>query len=105
MTLTQLAQKLLALGYPVAYSHFKSTQTPPFICYFDQGSGNFSADNETYHEVEFVDIELYSTKKDLVIERKIKDLLKENKLPYTKAPPVWIESEGVFQFIFTIQLI
>lgn len=105
MTITQLAQKLLTLGYPVTYSHFKSAQTPPFICYTDQGSDNFSADNEIYHELEFVDIELYSTKKDLVIERKIKDLLKENKLPYMKAPPVWIESEGVFQFVFTIQLI
>ena len=49
MTLTQLAQKLLALGYPVAYSHFKSIQVPPFICYLVVDGDTFSADNKPIH--------------------------------------------------------
>lgn len=105
MTLTELAQKLNSLGYPVAYSHFKTTQTPPFIVYLDQNSDNFSADNTIYHEVENVDIELYTIKKDLAAEKKIKDLLKENELPFETSPMIWIQSEGVFQKVFSIQLI
>lgn len=105
MTLTELAQGLKSLGYPVAYSHFKSAQTPPFICYIDVDSENFSADNTTYHEVQNVNIELYTTNKDLVVEKKIKDFLKQNKLPFETSPTVWIKSEKVFQKVFYISLI
>lgn len=104
MILQELAQKLNTLGYPVTYSHFKTAQTPPFIIYLDGNSDNFSADNTTYHEVENVDIELYTTKKDLIAEKKIKDLLKENDMPFETSPMNWIESEKVFQKVFFIQL-
>lgn len=95
---------------PITYSHFIPTPenpmpSPPFICYLDQDSDNFSADDTTYHEVENVDIELYFKRKDLDLEKQIKDLLKENNLPFEKSPSIWIESEGVFQCVFSIQLI
>ncbi|RKJ32015.1 hypothetical protein D7X33_39905, partial [Butyricicoccus sp. 1XD8-22] len=66
MTLTELVQLLKTIKrvvngveepIPIAYSHFLATDdipvpSPPFICYLDQDSTNFSADNKTYHEVE-----------------------------------------------------
>ncbi|BDH62112.1 hypothetical protein MTP04_22420 [Lysinibacillus sp. PLM2] len=119
MTLPELVQLLKTIKrvvngveepIPIAYSHFTQTTenpmpSPPFICYLDQDSDNFSADNKTYHEVENVDIELYFKKKDLALEKQIKNLLIENELPYEKTPSIWIESEGVFQCVFSITLI
>lgn len=104
MTLSQLAQKLLTLGYPVAYSHFISTQVPPFICYLVVDGDTFSADNKPIHESILVDIELYSTTKNLVAEGKIKAMLTENELSWSYEEQ-FIESEGVFKCTFTITLI
>lgn len=104
MTLTQLAQKLLTLGYPVAYSHFKSIQAPPFICYLVVDGDTFSADNKPIHESSFVDIELYVKEKNLVAEGKIKAMLIENELSWSYDEQ-FIESEGVFKCTFSITLI
>lgn len=104
MTLSELAQKLDALGYPVAYSHFKSSQVPPFICYLIVDGDTFSADNTVLSEITYIDIELYVANKDLVAEKKIKDMLKENKLPWGY-DEIFIQSEGVFKCTFSINLI
>lgn len=104
MTLTELAQKLNSLGYPVAYSHFSTAKTPPFICYLVTDSDTFSADNTVLHETINVDIELYTSKKDLVAENKIKELLKQNELPWSY-DEIFIKDEGVFKCTFSIQLI
>jgi len=104
MTLSQLAQKLLALGYPVAYSHFKSIQVPPFICYLVVDGDTYSADNKPIHESSFVDIELYVKDKSLAAEGKIKVMLTENELSWDYDEQ-FIESEGVFKCTFSITLI
>lgn len=104
MTITQLAQKLLALGYPVAYSHFKSIQVPPFICYLVVDGDTFSADNKPIHESSSLDIELYVNDKNLVAEGKIKAMLTENELSWSYDEQ-FIESEGVFKCTFSITLI
>lgn len=103
MTLTELAQKLLSLGYPVAYSHFKSEQTPPFICYLVIDSDTFTADDTVTDEFTYVDIELYTPTKNLVAEQKIKDMLKVNELPWT-FDEIFIKEEGVFKCTFSIQI-
>ena len=104
MTLTELAQGLNKI-YPTRYSHFTSKQEPPFICYIDDGSNPLFADNKVLVEGTYIDIELYTKTKDLAAERKIKQFLNENELPYTKSPTVFIESEGIFQCVFSIEII
>ncbi|MFJ7736398.1 hypothetical protein ACIQ2D_08640 [Lysinibacillus sp. NPDC097287] len=104
MTLTELAQKLKALGYPVTYSHFKSVQTPPFICYLVVDGDTFTADDTVVSESTYVDIELYSSTKNLTAEGKIKAMLKENELPWDYDEQ-FIKDEGVFKCTFSIQLI
>jgi len=104
VTLSELAQKLKALGYPVAYSHFKSAQVPPFICYVAPDSDTFNADNKPLAEMENVDIELYAVNKDLAAEKKIKEMLKENELPWSY-DEIFIKDEGVFKCTFSITLI
>lgn len=109
MTLTELNNLLVATGYPVAYSHFIKTvntplPSPPFICYLSTGSSNFFADNKVYKKINDIQIELYTTKKDLVAESKLETLLDENEIPYDSTE-VWIESEKLFQKIYEVRLI
>ena len=104
-TLPQLAQALNAL-YPTQYSHFTNAQNPPFICYLtDEGESNFYADDDVYLEGVNVTIEFYTNKKDLSGENKIKNMLKENKVQYSKGPTIFIQSEGLFLTTFSIRLI
>ncbi|MEK4495094.1 hypothetical protein [Ureibacillus sp. FSL W8-0352] len=103
-SLAELAQGLKSLGYPVAYSHFKSAQTPPFICYRVIDSDTLTGDNTVVDEAINVDIELYTETKNLTAENKIKQFLKDNELPWDYVES-YIETEGVFQCVFSIQLI
>lgn len=104
MKLMELANLLSGLGYPLAYSHFKSAQKPPFIVYLVTSGDSFSADNTALHESDYVDIELYVEVKSLAIENQIKTLLKQNELPFSYVE-TYIKEEGVFKCTFSTQLI
>jgi hypothetical protein len=104
MTLPELVQILKATGYPVAYSHFPSAPTVPFITYLESSSDNFQADNRTYQRVRIVDVELYTDKKDVTAELALETLLESNDLPY-ETLEIYVESEKLFQKIYTIGVI
>lgn len=109
MNLIDLVALLNSIGIPVAHSHFKSTSispapNPPFITYTTPNDDGFKADNKNYHDITDVDIELYTTKKDLQLEKQIEDLLKDNDLPYS-AYQIYIESEEVHKKTYEVRLI
>ncbi|WP_020059102.1 hypothetical protein [Bacillus sp. 123MFChir2] len=105
MTLAELLNILKATGYPVAYSHFTTTQTPPYICILVDGSSNMMADNKVYHEINDINIELYTIKKDLVAEAKLKNVLNEHEIPYESPFEIFIESEKLYQKFYEVRLI
>lgn len=102
-TLGELAQGLNKI-YPTRYSHFTKKQEPPFICYLDDGANTLVGDGKVIEEGTAIQIELYSKTKDLAAERKIKQFLNDNELPYEKGPTIWIESEGLFLCTFSIEI-
>ncbi|MCI0766060.1 hypothetical protein [Bacillus sp. TL12] len=109
MTLSELKQILDATGYPVAYSHFAATPkkpvpSPPYICYLVEGSSNMIADNKVYQKINDVNIELYTTKKNLVAEAKLEKALDDHGIPY-ESFEAFIESEKLFQKIYEVRLI
>ncbi|MDX8359825.1 hypothetical protein [Cytobacillus sp. IB215316] len=104
MTLVELKQILDATGLPIAYSHFKETQLPPYICYLASYSSNFMADNKVYKNIDNIQIELYTTKKDLVAEAIIEAALNDNQVPW-ESTETFIESEQLFQKIYEMRLI
>lgn len=104
MTLDNLHNILLNLNIPVAYSHFKESVDPPYICYVCNDDNNFIADNRVYKKVNNINIELYTLKKDIEIESKLESLLDSNNLPYS-SDEIYIESEDVFEIIYTIGVI
>ncbi|MFS0783523.1 hypothetical protein [Bacillus sp. 1P06AnD] len=108
MTLAELKKILDATGFPVAYSHFTATETkpvpsPPYICYLTPYTSNFKADNRVYKRFDNVQIELYTTKKDLAAEAKLEALLDENECTYDPIE-TFIESEKLFQRIYEIKM-
>lgn len=109
MSLIELYKLLKATGLPVAYSHFKVSESnpapvPPFITYVETETSNFIADNKTYHEISAVDIELYTSKKDLETEALIKKLLDEANIPFQKNE-IYVESQEVFKITYEVELI
>ncbi|MED1299817.1 hypothetical protein P4U65_04510 [Bacillus pacificus] len=109
MNLIELKKILDATGYPVSYSHFTATPTkpvpaPPYICFLVDGSANLMADNKVYHKINDLNIELYTTKKDLVAEAKLEKVLDDHEIPYDSYG-TFIESEKMYQKIYETRLI
>lgn len=105
MTPQELYSGLLALEYPVSYSHFAegNVPDPPFITYYYPGTENFSADGIVYYPINEVDIELYDVKKNLEAEQKIEAFLTENEIFYEKQE-YYIESEKMIQVIYEFEI-
>ena len=77
----ELYSELKKIGIPVAYREFKRTVKAPYIVYFtetEEARGDDLTDN-LISEKNMV-IELYTTKKDVALEGKIKNILRNT--PY-----------------------
>lgn len=109
MTLGEVTKILEATGYPVAYSHFTGAPgnpvpEPPYICFLVNGSANLMADNKVYRKINDLNIELYTTKKDVVAEAKLEQVLDDHDIPYDSYGS-FIASEKLFQKTYEVRLI
>lgn len=104
MTQAELYTALKSLGFPVAYSSFTTSPSPPFITYHFSYSNDVMADNINYAEISNFQIELYTKTKDLTAEGKMKAKLRELELPFSKVE-AWLEEDKLHQIIYEIQLI
>jgi len=92
---------LKTLNLPVAYHHFTSPPSPPYIVYLFSYNSNFGADNKVYDAKKNFQVELYSKAKDLASEKLIEDLLDANDI-YWEKTETYIESEGLYQVLYEI---
>lgn len=104
MTQEELYIELNSLGLPLAYYDFEEEVEMPYLVYLFSYSDDLMADNQNYKEISNFQVELYTDKKDLISESKVENKLKELRLPYSKLE-TRIESENMFQVVYTIQLI
>ena len=86
---------------PVAYHHFVSPPSPPYIVYLFSYSSNFGADNKVYEDFKNFQVELYTPKKDLTSEKLIEDLFNANSI-YWEKTEIYIDSEGLYQVLYEI---
>jgi hypothetical protein len=110
MTLLDFINVLKQSNLPVAHSHFVSTDqtpapSPPFIVYLDDESNHLLADNKVYHQVRYPTVELYTDKKDIAAEQSLETALNDNELPFQVEDEVYIDSERLFQRIYSIGVI
>ena len=84
MTLPELKEMLKTLGIPVAYLQWEVGQVPelPYILYYSDEDNCFCADDVVYSEGSAVTVEVYSQRRDLELENRVKELLKKKGIPY-----------------------
>lgn len=99
MTVKEFKEMLEMTGFPVAYSHFNSKVTAPFITFSFEGSNNFQADNIVFHKVGNLVIELYTTTKNPETEQILETILNEHGFPFDDSE-TWIPTEKLFQKIY-----
>ena len=101
----KILEVLKALGIPFAYDHFAEGESPdpPFICYLLPGSNNFAADGKVYYKISQVNIELYTYRKDPLLEQKLEDALDAASIFYNKTE-VWIDSEKLYEVLYQFEM-
>ena len=92
---------LKTTGLPVAYHHFTSPPSPPYIVYLFSYNTNFGADNKVYNAVKNFQVELYTKAKDLASEKLIENLFDANDI-YWEKTETYIDSEGLYQVLYEI---
>ncbi len=86
---------------PVAYHHFTSPPSPPYVVYLFSYSSNFGADNKVYDAEKNFQVELYTKTKDLASEKLIEDALNGADV-YWEKTETYIDSEGLYQVLYEI---
>ena len=92
---------LKTTNLPVAYHHFTSPPSPPYVVYLFSYSSNFGADNKVYDAEKNFQVELYTKTKDLASEKLIEDALNGADV-YWEKTETYIESEGLYQVLYEI---
>lgn len=104
MNQVQMIQLLNTLDIPSFYGTADDGQPLPFLTIHVTQPENFAADNQVYCEKWHFRIDLYSAKKDLDAERKIKKLLKDNNIFWVRDEN-FIESEHAWEVEFDFDVI
>ena len=92
---------LKSTGLPVAYHHFTSPPSPPYIVYLFAYSSNFGADNKVHSQADNYQVELYTKTKDPAAEALIEGLFDANDIYWDKTE-TYIDSEGLYQVLYEI---
>ena len=92
---------LKSTGLPVAYHHFTSPPSPPYIVYLFSYSSNFGADNKVHSQADNYQVELYTKTKDPAVEALIEGLFDANEIYWDKTE-TYIDSEGLYQVLYEI---
>ena len=97
-----ISETLQSTGLPCVYSHFKKSQSPPYIAYIGNGQNIADADNTHYWRNNRYQVEYYFTTKNESNEAAIEDALLANGYLYDKCEDIYIEDEGVFVIYYYI---
>ena len=92
------------LNIPVAYHHFNTDINPPFVVYYRTSSSNYGADNKVLQKFNNFYIELYTEYKDPTTEQMLENLLDENEIFYDVVSEDYIDTEKMYQVIYSISL-
>ena len=107
MKLTDFAKLLQSSGLHCRYRSFPrgSNPKPPYVIYYQSDEQYLKADNQIYHTVKTVIVELITKNKDEATEEKLKSLFDENKLFFEFVDELAIETEGLYQVIYEVNLL
>lgn len=102
MTLQQLEDALVSVGFPVTYSHFTDrAPSIPYIAYRVENSENFAADDLVYGRARRGAVELYTRQKDEAAEEAVETALASLGL-YFESYESYIDDEELFQISYAV---
>jgi hypothetical protein len=102
MAIYSIFETLQQLDIPVAYSHFKEDQAPPYVVYIGNGQDQYMADDGVYKKSNVYQVEYYFTKKNEALEDEIEQTLTEALFVYEKSADTWLEDEEVFVIYYDV---
>lgn len=106
MTYQEIQTKLEATGIPVVQNFWEIGDVPalPFIAYTLPSNNDFRADNDNYVEIVSVEVELYTRRKNIVTEKAVETVLRQNFPPFRKYSN-WDSSEKMQQTTYIMEVI
>lgn len=90
------------LEIPVAYDHFNTPTTPPFVVFRRYSQNNFGADNIVYEKINNYYIELYTEYKDAELETSLEALLTNADIFFNVESEEYINDEKMYQIVYSI---
>lgn len=88
MTYQEINRFIESIGLPSAYRAFPENNpenpAPPFIVWYFDESDDLMADNENYQQIRPLTIELYTDKKDFILEKAVETALKTGGFAYRR---------------------
>ena len=75
MTLAEFIELFDECGIPIAFDHFKTEQSLPYLVYIVAANNQFGADNITYHSAPELQLELYTEQKDTSKEAVVENII------------------------------
>ncbi len=103
MTLSEIKAMLDESGFPVAFHHFETKQTLPFIVYVTPNSNNISADGKVILSVNVINVELYTDKKDPDAEKKLERIFYNYGIVWEKSQQ-WFSDEKIYETIYEFSM-
>lgn len=103
-TLSELKKALEGTGLPVAYHHYEDAHAYPYIVYEVTGQQNFFADGVTYYQVADIQVDLYTTTKDIAIQSKLAKIFEENGIPWTSNETV-VQNEDCYAVSYYFEMV
>ena len=106
MTYDEIVAMLKSAGLPLAYDHFAEGESPdpPFLIFLFPSSDNFSADGRVYQKIDNLHIELYTDKKDPVLESNVERILDRHDFCYNKTE-TWIPEEKLYEVLYSFEVV
>ena len=105
MTSETITAMIEEMDLPFAYHHFAEGEAPPlpYLIYLYPESTEFSADGRVYAKGMQIQIELYTGIRDLVLEKRIEDILDEYEMFYHKSE-IYIETEKLYEILYEMEV-
>ncbi len=101
----KLLKVIKDIDLPFAYDHFAEGESPspPFLIYLLPNTNHFGADSKVYYKINKVNIEIYTDKKDIDLEKRVETVLDRYSIFYEKSE-VWIDSEKLYEVLYTFEM-
>lgn len=101
MTYSEITEMVDSAGLPAAYDHFAegAGPDPPFLIFLYPRSDDFFADDGPYLPMEELHIELYTDRKDPVLEKKVEEMLMGRGLAFSRSES-WIPKERMYEVLY-----